>query len=420
MSAYETGALLSTAHPAAQRAFYEQKLLENLRTKSIMVPFTVMKEDFSARDTGRITYSEVFDTEPSWNALSESDIWLKGAHLDSRSLTIDLEIHGDVIKVSEYNELVNFWNSGDLRGLVDGKLGQNMVDTLDILARNAFLSNPYKTYVGGNSARSGLDHTDLFTVDMAETIRTHLEERDVPGIQAVTDADMQTMVCITTPRVIHDLRTATNSSWVDANQYAGAAKIFSGEVGMWNGVRFIRTNRLVLPNAASGDVTIQNSLNGATIPGQGAYATVDGVYTPGQSGSTRYITLTSVTTFAVGQKITIHDNALGTAVLETDGTQETRRIVNIDVGNNRISLDKPLLKAHGTGDYVTTGIDVQASIFVGGPGVVYAVGERPHVLNLPTIDDMAMIRRFGWRGFLKFQLFRPEFFEVVESTGSTA
>ena len=76
-----------------------------------------------------------------------------------------------------------------------------------------------------------------------------------------------------------------------------------------------------------------------------------------------------------------------------------------------------MLKPHATGDYVTYGLDIHASIFLGGPGVVYGVGERPHVLNLPTIDDMAMIRRFGWRAFIKMQLFRPEMFQVIESAG---
>jgi hypothetical protein len=37
----------------------------------------------------------------------------------------------DVIKISDYNELTNFWNNGDLTSLVKGKLGQNMTDTIN-------------------------------------------------------------------------------------------------------------------------------------------------------------------------------------------------------------------------------------------------------------------------------------------------
>jgi hypothetical protein len=64
-------------------------------------------------------------------------------------------------------------------------------------------------------------------------------------------------------------------------------------------------------------------------------------------------------------------------------------------------------------------MDIHSSIFMGGPGVVYGVGERPHPVNPPKYDDLMMVNRYGWRGFLKFQLFRPEYFEVVETSGST-
>jgi N4-gp56 family major capsid protein len=420
MAVYESGLLTASGLPAGQRAFYEQALLETLRTKSILLPFTVMKEDFKARDTGTIVYTEVMDTEPNWNALSESTVFLKGAHLDSRTVSINLEVHGDVIKVSDYNELTNYWNKGDLRGLVNGKLGQNLTDTMDILARNAFLEAPYKIYAGaGNKARVELAAGDLFVPDLAEIVRTHLEEREVPGVASPDDNGSKSIVCVTTPRVIHDIRTGAGSNWLDVQQYAGAARKFTSEAGSWAGVRFVRTNRLRMQNY--GVVTTQTTLDGATVAGQGAAAVVDNVYGVGQANSIRYITTAAIAGFAVGQNVTIHSVAVGGAGLapiEGDGTQETRRIVSIDVGNKRMTFDRPLLKDHATGDYVTNGLDVHASIFMGGPGVVFGVGERATPLVLPVIDDLGMIRRFAWRSFSKMQLFRPEVFEVVESAGS--
>jgi hypothetical protein len=260
---------------------------------------------------------------------------------------------------------------------------------------------------------------DLFLPDMAELARTHLEELEVPGVQATSDEDIKTIVCVTTPRVIHDIRTAAGSNWLDVISYAGGTKKFSGEAGTWNGVRFLRTNRLRMRN--HGAVIAQATLASATVPGQGAAATVDNVYSVGQSTSTRYITLVEAmpAEFVVGKFVTITSAPLGTTVLEADGTQETRRIVAVDGAQKRLTFDKPLLKDHAAGDYVTLGVDVHASIFQGGPGVVYGVGERPHPFPLPVIDDMGMINRFAWRGFCKMQLFRPEMFEVVESAGTT-
>jgi N4-gp56 family major capsid protein len=418
--AYETGAIYSDAMPAGQRAWYEQVLLQNLRTKSILTPFTIMKEDFAARDTGRITYSEVFDLEPNWNALSESTIWMKGAHLDSRSVTIELEIHGDVVKISDFNELTNFFNNGDLTSLCKGKLGQSMVDVFDILARNEFLATPYKSFGGGKANRAALTAADLFEPDLAEHIRTHLEEREVPGVQATQDSDVQTIVCVTTPRVIHDIRMGANGKtpWLDVNSYAGGVRKFTGEAGTWSGVRFLRTNRLVLKNA--GAKIAQATLAEAVVPGQGAATTVDKVYTVGQSTSKRYVLINEAmpAEFLVGKTLTIHSADLGDVVLEADGTQETRRIVDVDAANKKLVFDKPFLKDHAAGDYVTLAIDVHGSIFLGGPGVVFGVGERAHPIILPKIDDMGMINRFSWRSFSKMQLFRPEMFEIVETVGS--
>jgi N4-gp56 family major capsid protein len=423
---YETGALWSTTHPASQRTYYEQMLLETLRTKSILVPFTAMKEDFRARDTGIIVFTEVYDTDPNFNALSETGIWLTGSYLDSRSVQIAMEIHGDVLKFSDYNEVVNYWNNGDLRGLIRGKLGQNQVDYLDILARNAFLSvdDNYKIFSGTGSAdRFDVAQTDIFDPDLGELVRVHLEEREIPGVVQVADAAGQVIVCATTPRVVYDIRTG-NADWLEVQEYEQTGRKFTAEAGMWAGVRYVRTNRLKLFNHGTVGTETTIPTGGDTVVGQGAAATVDTVYTVGQSGSTRYISVDDSTGFAAGDLVTISegggdDGGGGHPPLETDGTQETRRIVSVDTGGaNRLTFDKPLLKPHSAGDYVTKGVHLNASIFMGGPAVAYGVGERPHPTLPPKIDDLQMVQRFGWRGFLKFQMFRPEWIEVVESGGS--
>jgi len=416
---YESGVITSGSLPAGQRTYYEAKLLENLRLKSILVPFCKVKEDFQGRDTGKITYTEVLDTEPDWNPETESTVWMSGAHLDSRTISLDLEIHGDVLKVTDYSELVNYWNGGDLRGLVNGKLGQNMIDHLDICARNAFLAHPNPVFAGTATSLATLGASDIFTPDMAEKARIHLEENEIPGVASMDDSGIQTIACVTTPRVIYDIRNAAGTEWTEVQNYHSTGRRFSGEVGTWAGVRFIKTNRMKLRNA--GAVIAQDTLVTATVPGQGAAATVDTVYSVGQNTSTRYITVVDVTGFAVGQYVTISSqstHAGGTAPVFSDGTQEVRRIVAINTGPKQIILDKPLLKPHAAGDFITKGIDLHGSNFLGGPSVVYGIGERPHPFPLPVIDDLGMIRRFAWRGFLKFQQFRPEYTELLFSAGS--
>ena len=131
---------------------------------------------------------------------------------------------------------------------------------------------------------------------------------------------------------------------------------------------------------------------------------------------------TSEVGFAVGDIVTIHSAALGglgLAPLDSDGTIEHRRVVAVDAVNHRLTFDRPLMKPHATGDYLTKGVTLHASLFMGGPSVVYGVGERPTPVFPGPIDDLQMIHRYGWRGYLKFQMFRPEFLELHITSGST-
>ena len=169
-------------------------------------------------------------------------------------------------------------------------------------------------------------------------------------------------------------------------------------------------------------MTEQTTLAAATAKGQGSAATVDGVYSVGQSNSTRYVTVATgeAANFAVGDTVTIHSQNAGDGAghppVETDGTQETRRIVGIS-GDN-VSFDKPLLKEHASGDFVTKGTPIHQSIFMGGAAVAFGIAERPTPTFPPKIDDLLMINRVGWRGMFKFQQFRPEWIEVHETSGT--
>ncbi len=123
-----SGMIWTSNLPSWQRDYYSLLLLETLRMKSILVPYCTVKTDYAAANSGVITYTEVYDTEPNINALSESDIWMRGAHLDSRTVNIQLEIHGDMLKFSDYSEIVQYVRKGDMKGLVKEKIGQNQAD----------------------------------------------------------------------------------------------------------------------------------------------------------------------------------------------------------------------------------------------------------------------------------------------------
>ena len=413
-NAYETGRILSTTIPASQRTYYEELLLETIRVQSILMSFCRYKEDFGAVKSGEMTFTEVLDAAPNWEPHPESTVWLKGGHLDSRQVSLRLQIHGDVLKFTDYADQVTYWNQGDLRSLIRGKLGQLVTDEIDILARNAFMDHPSPYFAGVATNIASLTAADIMEPAFVQDIMVDLEEANIPGIFSPQDGRGASIACITTPRVIRDLRFAANSPWMEVQAYEGTGRIFRNEVGMWNGVRFIKSNRLHLRNY--GNVQQQTTLVADTVPGQGA-AAIDGVYTVGQPGAPTTVEVALATGFAVGDVVTIHAfDAVVPQVQKGDGSQETRRIVAIN--GALLSFDTPLLKDHAAGDYLTKAEDVHTSLFLGGPSVVMGVGERPNINILPKIDDLMLINRYSWRGFLKLQMFRPEYSRVLYTTGN--
>jgi N4-gp56 family major capsid protein len=328
-------------------------------------------------------------------------------------VSLELEIHGDVLKFNDYADQVTYWNNGDLRGLVRGKLGQLVTDEIDLLALQAFLDHPSPYYTNATATRESITSTDIVTPTMIEDIVVDLEEANIPGVFSPEDGAPVGVVCVTTPRVIRDIRHNADSPWMEVNAYEGTGRIFRNEVGTWNGVRFIKSNRLHLKNF--GDVSAYSALAADSSEGDGAASAV-GSYTVGQSDATNYITVDDGSVFTVGDRVSIHEvSSAGDPPDEDDGTLEVRKIVEID-GNN-ISFDIPLLKAHSEDDQVTLGQDLHASLFLGGPSVVMGVGERPNIRILPKIDDLQLINRYSWRGFLKLQMFRPEYSRVLLSAG---
>ena len=212
------------------------------------------------------------------------------------------------------------------------------------------------------------------------------------------------------------------------------------EAGTYKNVRYVQTPKCVLWNC--GAIIARAPVTAAITAGDGAPAPgstkVDGVYKVGQTtaGIVNFIQLGNFTTgstgdLSVGDIITIHKtltsaNGVTNGVDYQEGTAVNRRIVGIDAGNKRLTLDMPVLLdfetdlGGGTYAYVTKGRNIHASIFVGGPqAIVAGVQQPPRFYELDPIDDFKAIYRFSFDQYLGYQPYRPEVFEVVFSAGTT-
>jgi hypothetical protein len=111
-----------------------------------------------------------------------------------------------------------------------------------------------------------------------------------------------------------------------------------------------------------------------------------------------------------------------------------RRIVAKD--GNVISFDRPLLKdftteinasgtgaaASGTGVYgfVTKALSLHINLMLADTmGVICGVMVPPRLYAPRPIDLYESVYRMGWDAYWKFQLFKPEAFEVFVTAGPT-
>jgi hypothetical protein len=424
-----------------QRQWYDPILRDVYRKKNVFGQFTTFQQNLGGVNAKTMTINGLYDLHPNTDPLGLRQMWLPAAHVDSWQVDVTFERHGNKIAYDMYDKIITYWrttgnmNADTLRSICNDKLGLNIADTLDLLSRNALLNVPYRLHGpdGEASDFSGITTDKTFRTGTLEDIHLGMANRDVPYASNPT-GDVGSIVCVTTPGVIYDLRRQTDpKDWLYRMAYASPSRLLNYEVGTLMNVRFVVTPKNTLWNA--GPITIQASVSVPINAGDGAPSgLVDSTKRVGQAAATHYITLvggTDMSQFAKNDMITLHTmrtsaNGVANGVDYTDGTVHNLIIDTIDVGNRRLSFKKPIMTPFttdlGGGVYawVTKGVHVHASIFIGGPDAVVSGVGRPMMLHYPPpVDDLESIYRVSWDLYSGYGNYNPDVAEVVFTAGST-
>jgi N4-gp56 family major capsid protein len=401
----DAGTLLYGGLPQAQRMYYRSVLLDVLRAETIFAGLAAVKEDFAAANTKVMTFSRAFDLHPAIGTLPEAVPFVEGAYLDSAQKVFSINEHGNTIKTNSLQTITSFWDPS-FESIVREKLARNMVESVEILARNALLTSGNLHLPAGVAQRGDISSTDIYSPDYGDLSRTALQSRNAVGLNGGV-----TPLAVIHPRVSRDIRKAAGSDWVEVKKYADPASVVRGEVGMFDGVRYILNNFARLPNA--GEIVVQSTLSAPTVKGQGG---------PDSDEKSppllTYVPVTSTTGFVAGMEVSIHKASLGTMVLETDEEAEHRVIATVESG--KLYFTEPLLVAHAAGAYVTEARDLYAAVMVGGPGLAMGVAMYPELRLPPIVDDFMRIQRLSWYGIFDFFLIEDAYTEVWVTAASTA
>ena len=419
-----------------QRTVYVPELLEAYRQSSLFYGLVTFGVNLAAQRTGKMVFTQVLDPEPNITELSTRQIWLPQLYMDSRQLEITAAYYGDKVMLHKYDDLITYWKENGqagLRRIVSSRLAPHMVQSLDLLARNAFLNKTTVMFAGSASDFESLAKTDTFDLGIARAV--HL------GADFEPDPVQNPIVGIASPSAVYTIKDSDSGEFISRLKYTDNRRMLNYEIGEYEGVRFAQHPTVTLWNC--GEVLHQTTIGASIALGDGApdpaTTKVEGVWQVGQSDATHYISVADSSGFEAGDIVTLHvhrqgdsstyDSALASkykatnGVLFTDPKMITREIHSVDTG--KLIFTEPITVDYfqtdlggGVYGYVTNARPIHATVFMKGPrGVVAGVLQPPQTYNPPPIDDTQSIYRFAWDARMKYQQMYPNRFEVYFHAG---
>jgi len=195
------------------------------------------------------------------------------------------------------------------------------------------------------------------------------------------------------PDVSYDLRTEAAASganvWREPHTYteAGVGNIWSGEVGVYEGVKFIESARVEQAASATRSVTNKAlTSNVATLTTSAAHG-----FEVGES-----VTVAGVdATFNGSHTIT----AVTSTTFSFAKTASNVTSAAVDPAGTASSLDHKV-------------------IIMGKQALLEAVTYEPKSVISPVTDKLMRFRSVGWKGLLGWNIYRPEARYVITCTSS--
>jgi N4-gp56 family major capsid protein len=238
------------------------------------------------------------------------------------------------------------------------------------------------------AAKSTIDSTDTFKGRDVRYAVTKLRAANV-----LTRGGMY--VSYIHPEVSHDLRTETgNNIWRTPHEYQNVGPLLAGELGAWEGVRFIETPRMT------------NTISGKALT---ALATA-----PAVSGVSGEFTIVAANA-AFGGLAEVGDAISGTNV----GTGALITAISVGTTNTTFTVSVANSGTVGTNTLtVTPKARVYNTYVLGQQALAEAVWKEPGIEFGNVVDKLNRFRPVGWHGMINWSVFRQEALYRIETASS--
>jgi N4-gp56 family major capsid protein len=286
--------------------------------------------------------------------------------------------------------------------VVANVIGYNAGVSIDEVARDVLKAGSNVSYSGLATSRATVAKTDVLKAADIRAVKAKLRSQNVPNFNGFYTAYIH-------PNVAYDFTSETGSAaWRDPHTYSQPGEIWAGELGAFEGFRFIETPRSpVFANDGSGSnstviaLSVTSGSTTATYTNTTGVAQI-GVNDPIVSGSTSVPSGTTVV--GVSGPVLVSTTYTWTLTLSAAATATTTSsagaAVNVGAANVFGTLcvgRQSLAKAYSMIDGNT---------------------ESPHVVPGPITDYLRRFVPWGWYWLGGYSIYRQASVQRIESGSS--
>lgn len=241
-----TAAVTGTAQVVSDQTAYEQRAFFALRQENYFDRCASIFPVAQSHNGPAVVFNKLdrLAVEGTPTALTElSDI--TPTALSDAVVTVTLAEHGKGTNVSAKLRGTSYLNE---MMRASAEIGAHAGNTLDNLARNAFLgSGPTVAFGGNATARADVDGTDVLSAANVRQARVTLKNGSA---KRFNDGAYKAFIA---PDVAYDLTTEIGAdSWRDPHSNSAPEAIWNGMIGRFEGFDFVETERLDVPELPTG------------------------------------------------------------------------------------------------------------------------------------------------------------------------
>lgn len=214
------------------KTFYQRQLLELAKTILVHQQFGTKKTiPAHSGKTTEFRKSNQYTPDTESYLLTEGTV-PTGLTYGQTHITSTLYSYGTYVAISDQLELTAY---DDVVAENVDLIGEVIMNSIELVTRDALIGEASSQYAGANATMLAIDTTDTCSINEIRKAVATLKKAKAPKFSV--GGQKPCYVAIVGPDVAYDLEG--DSDWKRPNEYNGLKPIFSGELGMLYGVRFV-------------------------------------------------------------------------------------------------------------------------------------------------------------------------------------